>query len=170
MGPFSPPWISGPCQRRAYNVQSPGIAAFPSHFERSTSAPTESIDSVPPARRGADGLVISLGENVEVADLSPWRLTLLHIIYPARWMEDDHFPFFSWVMAVGEPAVKIFQGVNIFGNNPTQMVPFCGSTYWFPPGFFSALMQGQIYKPDQVGGGNVAWNFQWVEFGWSQQN
>ena len=71
-------------------------------------------------------------------------------------MEDDHFPFFSWVMAVGEPAVKIFQGVYIFGNNPTQMVPFCGSTYWFPPGFFSALMQGQIYKPDQVGGGNVA--------------
>jgi len=23
----------------------------------------------------------------------------------------DHFPFFSWVMAVGEPARKIFQGV-----------------------------------------------------------
>ena len=49
-----------PTMRRASGAEAvaaswQGIAAFPSHFERSTSAPTESIDSVPPARRGADG-------------------------------------------------------------------------------------------------------------------
>ena len=45
------------------------------------------------------------------------KINILHII-PWRF-GSDHFPFFSWVMAVGEPAVN-FPGYLILGNNNSR--------------------------------------------------
>ena len=178
MGPFSPPWniraMPTPCiqcsmSRHCCLPLTLREKHFSTHRVYRLCAPsTERCgwigDFLWGKRRGCR----------LVPPKNSWRLTLLHIIYPARWMEDDHFPFFSWVMAVGEPAVKIFQGVYIFGNNPTQMVPFCGSTYWFPPGFFLGFDAGPN-PTNQIMWVGEMWlktfnELNLVEFGWSQQN